>query len=363
MKYLFYLGHPAHYHLFKNTIKGLLKNGHKIFILIKKKDILENLIKNSGFDYVNIQPKGRKDSRVGIALGLVQRNLRITFSCLKYKPDLLIGTSVEIAQVGYLLKIPSVVLSEDDFNIIPLFSKLGYPFASTVLSPISCFNGKWEYKSIKYNGFHKLAYLHPNQFTPDKKIVEKYVDMSKSFFILRFAKLTAHHDKGKTGITNEIANELISRLSKKGRVLISSEREIDSKLESYRLNIDPIDIHHLLYYADLYIGDSQSMAVESAILGTPGIRFNDFAGKIGVLEELEHDFGLTTGIPTTDTEKLYVTVDNLLNNDSKKQYKQKRSKLLLNKIDVTSFFIWFFENYPKSKAIMEENPDFQLKFK
>ena len=41
MKILFHLGHPAHFHLFKNVIKNLKKNKHDVFILIKKKDILE----------------------------------------------------------------------------------------------------------------------------------------------------------------------------------------------------------------------------------------------------------------------------------------------------------------------------------
>ena len=39
MKALFHLGHPAHFHLFKNVIVTLNSKGHQIFILIKKKDI------------------------------------------------------------------------------------------------------------------------------------------------------------------------------------------------------------------------------------------------------------------------------------------------------------------------------------
>ena len=42
MRYQFYLGHPAHFHLFKNVIKSLSSKGHEIAVLIKKKDILAN---------------------------------------------------------------------------------------------------------------------------------------------------------------------------------------------------------------------------------------------------------------------------------------------------------------------------------
>ena len=45
--YLFHLGHPAHFHLFKNPIKSLTADGHKVSIVIKKKDILESLLQKS----------------------------------------------------------------------------------------------------------------------------------------------------------------------------------------------------------------------------------------------------------------------------------------------------------------------------
>jgi hypothetical protein len=37
--------------------------------------------------------------------------------------------------------------------------------------------------------------------------------------------------------------------------------------------------------------------------------------------------------------------------------------MIKDKIDVTAFMVWFIENYPESKRIMKENPDYQYKFK
>jgi predicted glycosyltransferase len=48
----------------------------------------------------------------------------------------------------------------------------------------------------------------------------------------------------------------------------------------------------------MYIGDSQTMTAEAAVLGTPAIRFNDFVGELSYLEELEYTFDLTYGIKT-----------------------------------------------------------------
>ena len=57
MKVLFHLGHPAHYHLFKNTINTLIDHGHKPIILIKKKDVLEELLDS---DLCTIQKSSTK---------------------------------------------------------------------------------------------------------------------------------------------------------------------------------------------------------------------------------------------------------------------------------------------------------------
>ena len=45
------------------------------------------------------------------------------------------------------------------------------------------------------------------------------------------------------------------------------------------------------------------------------------------------------------------------------KYKIKRDMMLKDKIDVSSFLVWFFENYPNSRKIMVENPQYQNIFK
>ena len=60
-----------------------------------------------------------------------------------------------------------------------------------------------------------------------------------------------------------------------------------SSLEKFKIRIKPDDIHHVLYFAEMFIGDSQTMAAEAAVLGTPSLRFSDFTGKLNYLNELE----------------------------------------------------------------------------
>ena len=77
MKILFDLGHPAHYHLVKNLAKKLEDSGNKIYFSIQKKDVLEELIKETSFDYINILPNGRKASKLGLVKSFFQRFINI----------------------------------------------------------------------------------------------------------------------------------------------------------------------------------------------------------------------------------------------------------------------------------------------
>lgn len=362
MTILIYLHHPAHFHLFKHIIKELKNRKQNVIILATKKDILENLLTTNSFNYINVLPKGRKDNKLFIAIGLIKQDIRLFRICFKKKPDLLVGTSTEITHIGKILGIPSIFVNEDDVAAIPLVGKLAYPYAKILLTPRMCTVGKWESKKIDYDGYHELTYLHPNYFNPS---LEKIDGLTKDrFFILRFAKLTAHHDVGKNGLTSEIAERVIKTLSNFGKVYITSEKELESKFEKYRINIEHSDIHHALYYATLFIGDSQTMAAEAAVLGTPSIRFNDFVGKLNYLEELEHKYGLTYGIKTSEPEKLFQKIDELLAMPNlKEEWQKRRMKMLADKIDVTAFMVWFIENYPESVKVMKENPDFQDRFR
>jgi len=362
MRFLFFLGHPAHFHLFKNIIKALQKKQHNVIVLIKSKDILETLCVSEGLVYQNIYKKARGESKLAIAKSFFYKYLRIGKVIKDFKPNILLGSEPTLAHLGKFFNIPSFIFSEDDVEIIPQFAKIAYPFVDVIISPYSCNAGKWNNKKISYNGYHKLAYLHPSVFKPDKSKIDSLAN--GDYFILRLTNLLAYHDEDRTGIDKKILSRVIQILEPYGSVYITSERPLEAEFEKYRLSVDPTLIHHILYYAKLYIGDSQSMAVESALLGTPGIRFNDFAQEIGVLNELERKYHLTTAIKTDDVVLLYKTINSMVSNKTiNEEYRERAKKMLKDKINVPSFFVWFIENYPQSKKIIKENPDYQYHFK
>jgi hypothetical protein len=338
MRYLFHLGHPAHFHLFKNCIYSLKAEGHEVDIMIKKKDVLEDLLKASGLDYVNVLPKGRADNKIALAWSVLKTDLKIMAHCLRRRPNYLVGTSIAIGHVGKLLRIKNINVNEDDADVVPLYSKLSYPFADLILAPTTCSNGKWESKSLKYPSYHELAYLHPKVFSADRAKATEVLGYDGRYFIMRFAKLNAHHDDGIQGITDELALKIIDLLKPHGRVYITSEREFDDKrLEQYRVNINPIDMHNIMAFASLYIGDSQTMAAEAGVLGTPFIRYNDFVGRIGYLKELEEVYNLGIGLRPGEPKELLAAVQSMMDNFDTDIFDKRRAQMLHEKISLSEF--------------------------
>lgn len=362
MKYLFLLSHPAHFHLFKNFIYALLEKGISVKLLVRPKDVLVELMNSSGLHYTKVAFRPRRSGKLAMFFSLFNRILVVSIISLKYRPDFLIGSDATLAYVGKLLNIRSFEFSEDDEHVIPLYAKISYPLFSCIISPIICSAGKWEYKKVGYPGYHELAFLIKEYFTPDLKVIEKY-DLKMPFCILRFTRLNAHHDQGITGIDEKYIREIISFLINKFNVYITSEKSVMSGLESLLLKIDPLDIHHIIAYSELLISDSQSMTMESAVLGTPSLRISSFSGKISVLEELEKIYELTYGIqPYEVDDKAMVIVEKIIAK-GKFYYLKNRDRMLNEKIDLVSFMLWFFENFPESFKIMKENQKYIERFK
>ena len=144
MNYLFYFGHPAQYLFLRNAIKQLrTKPQHEVTILIKTKDVLEELVKSDGFAYTNILPVVRGNTKASILLSLIKRIRKIFLIVRIVKPDLMIGTDASISQVGRLLNIKTITITEDDYDVVKSLARLSYPFTSTILCPKVCDVGKW----------------------------------------------------------------------------------------------------------------------------------------------------------------------------------------------------------------------------
>lgn len=345
-KFLFFFVHPGKYHLFKFLIRHLIKEGHQVDVLIITKDILEDLIAQEGWSYTNIFPEGRRIKGIPVVLATLINFFRTLFRLFKFtagkKYDYFLSDDV-LSIVGWLKGVKSFHFQDDDYQAVPE-SALLLGTANFTFAPDTTDLGKFNNKKISYNSLHELAYLHPARFNPNKKVLKEYGLDQSPYYILRLVSLTASHDVGKKGLSNELVQELIDFLSKKGRVLITAERELPEQFEKYRMRIAPEKIGDVMYFSEMFIGDSQTMTTEAAVLGVPSLRCNSFVGVIRSMAEMEEKYQLTWGFLPHEFDKLVKKVEELISIGDLKEVMAERRKIMLqDKIDFSSFMIDYFE--------------------
>jgi hypothetical protein len=245
---------------------------------------------------------------------------------------------ISTAQVGFLSKTRNVIFYDTENATVSNF--ISYPFASEIVTP-DCYRG-WVpgKKHIPYPGYHELAYLHPTRFSPDQNLLREHgVEPEKPFSVVRFVSWKALHDVKAKGFSQEEKQGLAKTLEQFGRVYITSETPLPKEFEKYRLPIPPHQIHHLLAFANLFIGESATMASESAVLGTPFV-YLDVVGR-GYTDEQEKRYGLGFNYRPWQVTESIDKARSILSEDLKDsdQFKKLHARMISEKIDVTEYII------------------------
>jgi uncharacterized protein len=364
MRILFFLVHPAKFNFHKVQINALKEKGHTVDVVITKKDILEELVKEEGWEYTNIFPEGRKIKGLHVYLAAAISLLKTIWRLFKYtrgkKYDLFVGDLLTI--VGRIKGVPSFYPTDDVLRQVPE-QQVFLITAKHIIAPKVTDLGRYNKKTIRYDGIKALAHLHPNHFKPDiNKISEKI--RGKDFFLIRCVGFSATHDINKNGVNNEILKKVIQRIEKHGEILISAERELPEEFEKYRIKIRNNDISHYLCFAKMLIADSTTMCSESAVLGTPAIEYDNYFFEIEQMLQLQDEYGLISCIQPPNEELLLKKIDEYLADpDLKSSFIKKKESYLNEMIDVSGFLIWLFENYPESYQLFNKDNSIQHKFK
>ncbi len=365
--YLFYFIHPAKFHAFRITINTLIKNGHKVDVFIITKDIIEDLVKSEGWNYINIFPEGRRikflHTYLSAAINLVRTIYRL-FKYMKGKKYDLIITDDLATIVGRIKRIPTIFFTYDDLKAVSE-SIILISTANHILCPSVAYMGPFNYKKIGYIGLKSLAHLHPNHFKHNITLLPKDLQIeAKKYFLIRCVSATSTHDVGKKGLDDELLISLIELLSKYGRVIINTQRDLPEALKKYVYPINKIDIAHYIYFSKIFISDSTTMCAEAAVLGVPSIEIDDWYNDFEQYKVLSNKYGLLRCFKPNQKNQIINYLEILLNNQNlEEEFNSKRKEFLENHIDLSTFMIWLFENYPYSLRTLKSNPNFQLNFK
>ncbi len=336
MNVLFDILHPAHVHFFRNAIAELGARGHEVRITARDKDLTLQLLRDYGIHFTCISREAR--TRKGLAWELASRDLRLARLALHWKTDVMASIGgISTAHAGLLTRTRNLIFY--DTENATLSNLLSYPLATEVITP-DCYNRRVMGRHVIYPGYHELAYLHPERFTPDPEILRRRgVNPDERFSVVRFVSWQAMHDIKARGFSLDDKRRLVRELSAFGKVYITSELVLPHDMESHRLPVAPNEIHHLLAFADLFIGESATMASESVILGTPAI-YLDRVGR-GYTDEQEHRYGLCFNFRPWHVEEAIAKAVKTLSENMKDSpsFRQKVSRMLAEKIDVTAYIV------------------------
>jgi len=365
MKIIVGISHPKHVYIFKNPINELVKRGHGVKVIAVEKEITKYLLNQFNISYTVI---GKNQPKLYRKLLALPRWEYLTYKIAKeFKPDIFVGRALShLAHVSAIFKKPFIMF--EDTEHATKVQKICLPFTNVIVTP-DCYKNDFRKRHIRFDGYFELAYLHPNYFKPEPGVLDD-LGLSKDdkFIIVRLGLWSAIHDTHSSGIKHGSELKFVKSLEQYGCVFITSERELPTSLQKYRLSIRPENIHSILSFAQLYVGEGETMAVESAILGTPAIDIEAITSQQGTFDitaihgnadELVNKYKLMFAF-SDQNQALKKAIELLEDKQLKKKWAEKREKLLKDKIDVTAFMTEFIEKYPESfykycKSRGEEN--------
>ncbi len=334
MKILIDILHPAHVHFFRPFREEMIDRGHEILVTTRQKDVTTELLE--AYEIPHTVLSRQRTGRAGLAYELVTRTGRLISIARRFRPDVLTGImGPSIALAGAILRTPRIVFYDTEIAIST--NRWVYPMSSAVCTPDS-YTGKVRGNHVTYPSYQELAYLHPNRFKPEEEKLAAF-GIEPPYSLVRFVSWEASHDIGASGLTLADKLALVEGLKAHGSVVVSAEGILPLELREHRLKGPVSDVHHVLAFADVFVGESGTMSTEAAVLGTPAVFIAD--RPAGVFDDNEQRFGLLHRVPTTDGAAISRAIQRAVGDGAPSG---AHRRLLSEKLDVTKWMIDFFES-------------------
>lgn len=334
MRVVITIQHPAHVHFYRHVIDLLTDRGHEVFVFARENDLAVPLLER--YDIPHEVLAGPQESLVGLARVQLTYEWRLLRRARAIEPDVMTAVGgVAVSHVSRLVGARSVVFLDNE-GIAS--HRITVPFADVVATPRR-FGEELGDGHRRYDGYHELAYLHPDRFDPSPDRLRAHgVEPEEPYAVLRFRKWDALHDVGEGGLSPAGKERLVSTFADAGDVFVTSTETLPPSLAAHRLPVPPELIHDLLYFADWYAGDSATMATEAALLATPSLRIQSFADReLDLSNFLElAEYGLVRSTADED-EGLSIAREWVADPELSTTWRRRRRRLLAEKIDVTPF--------------------------
>jgi len=327
--------HPGHVHFFKHAIAELRAAGHEVHVFARENEVTATLL--SAYDIDHEILAGASTSLPSLARVQATYETRLLVRAWHLDLDVIAAIGgVAASHVAAATGARSVVFYDTEHASV--IKRLAYPFADEVCTP-RCYAEDVGDKHVRYPGYHELAYLHPDRFSPDESVLDEAdIDPDETLVVCRFSSWDSSHDVGQGGF-DDIA-EVVERLEDAGAtVQLTAEIDLPPRLASRELSVAPERMHDLLYYADLSVGEGATTAAESALLGTPAVYVNSL--ELGYTTELDEEYGLVFAYHGRDRHAAGIdrAVELIEAADDGEQWRRRRADVLADKRDVTDVVV------------------------
>lgn len=324
--------HPAHVHFFRNAITELRGRGYDIHVFAREKDVACELLERYGIAHQRLA------GPVNTPLDLFAVQARYEYEILRrvrrLQPAAVLGIGEPaVAHASAIGDSQGILFTDTEHAALQ--NAVSLPFADRVYTP-GAFWDDYGGHHRRYPGYHELAYLHPNWFTPEPAAPRGLEPADGPLVVLRLVSWNAAHDVGRTGVAG--LERVIAGLERFGAtVRITAEGELPPALAARRVDVPAHRMHDLLARAELFLGESATMAIESCLLGTPALYVSDL--RAGVLEELERRYRLLRWLSNDAHPGEIVANARALLETSESTWAKRRRRVLAEKIDTTAFVV------------------------
>ncbi len=370
MNILIVSAHPAQVHGFKYVREELLKAGHTVYWGTTPKDIAVDLLNTYGIKHFVLEKAPKT------FFGRVHAMLRNLWSLIpflhRHKIDLIVDRYEPFTTVAaWLTRTPHICLADTEHAA--RICKPLMQMCDSVLVP-DCFYEPVVKKQMYFPGNIEMFYCRLGRFVLNEPWSLLGFEPGTRYAIVRFVKWDAYHDtKLIGGYTPEDKIHLVHSLIEAGlRVLITSEAELPAELEQYRTRVPIERMHDVMACAELFIGESSSMASECVVLGTPAIYvdevgrgYTDEEAREGLLYMYRPYADKTTWQEAKPDDKDFIlggrkesiekAIEIASPSFNREEWRKRHQAWMATKFDCTAWLAWFIENYPESEKMWREN--------
>jgi len=222
-------------------------------------------------------------------LEMLERQWAVGRAIHRFRPDVVASLMGSYVQSARLFGVRNVIFTDTETQAFN--HKIAHPFADEIYTP-DCFLKDLGPKHRRYNGLHELTYLHPDYFTPEAAVIEKYEGLKPgNYIVIRMSAWNTFHDRDRKGIGEGIY-PFIERFEKDYQIVLSAEEnKVPPGMEKFVREFPPEDFHHLLGHARFVLTEGASTASEAACLGVPSVFINS-VGELGNFVLLTKKFPL-----------------------------------------------------------------------